>query len=82
MGRGRSSLLKELGERVPKFYPRDTNFVAGASITDSAIENCNKGFHNKDRAISTLDAWNLIEEMGLGADGNEDEIIKKIELME
>ncbi|GKV34386.1 hypothetical protein SLEP1_g42761 [Rubroshorea leprosula] len=60
----------------------DTNSVVGASITDSAIENYNRGFHNKDKVTSALDAWNLIKEMGLGANGNEDEIIKKIELME
>ncbi|GKU91329.1 hypothetical protein SLEP1_g5215 [Rubroshorea leprosula] len=82
MGRRWSSLLKELREKVPEFYPKDTNSVAGASITDSAIENCNRGFHNKDRVTSALDAWNLIKDMGLAADGNEDEIIKKIELME
>ncbi|GKU89877.1 hypothetical protein SLEP1_g3954 [Rubroshorea leprosula] len=50
--------------------------------SDSAIENYNRGFHNKDRVTSTLDAWNLIKDMGLAADGNEDEIIKKIELTE
>ncbi|GKV02282.1 hypothetical protein SLEP1_g14739 [Rubroshorea leprosula] len=82
MGRGRSSLLKELGEKVPEFYPKDTNSVAGASITDSTIENCKRGFHNKDRVTSALDAWNLIKDMGFAADGNEDEIIKKIELIE
>ncbi|GKV03082.1 hypothetical protein SLEP1_g15450 [Rubroshorea leprosula] len=82
MGRNRPRSSKELREGVPEFYPKETDSVAGASITDSAIENCNRGFHNKERAISAPDVWNLIKEMGLGADGNEEEIINKIELME
>ncbi|GLT49355.1 hypothetical protein SLA2020_229180 [Shorea laevis] len=80
--KGRSNLKKKLGEEIPKFIPNSSKPVAGESISDSAIANCNRGADVKSRTRLATEIWKFAQEVGAVAIGNDKEIINQIEQME
>ncbi|GKV35665.1 hypothetical protein SLEP1_g43906 [Rubroshorea leprosula] len=88
MGKGKKSRegrLKAISTQqggLPKFFSNAEKPVAGESISDGAIINCNKRSRARSNSNSAKEIWNFAKEIGLTATGDEQIIIQQIEEME
>ncbi|GKV05043.1 hypothetical protein SLEP1_g17092 [Rubroshorea leprosula] len=80
-GRGRSNSRETKGEVIPKFLPGTSNSVAGGSIGDNGIENCNRLLKTQLSRKSAKDLWDFAKQLGVIAE-NEEVMIKNLEEME
>ncbi|GKV29201.1 hypothetical protein SLEP1_g38147 [Rubroshorea leprosula] len=80
-GRGRSNSRETKGEVIPEFLPGTSNSVAGGSIGDSGIENCNRLLKTQPSRKIAEDLWDFAKQLGVIAE-NEEVMIKNLEEME
>ncbi|GKV25593.1 hypothetical protein SLEP1_g35004 [Rubroshorea leprosula] len=79
--RERKKKKVEKGQGVPKFMVSPEGEVAGESVGDSGIENCNRALRKQLQIQLAKDIWDLAKTLGATAE-NEEEILQKIEEME
>ncbi|GLT96818.1 hypothetical protein SLE2022_144160 [Rubroshorea leprosula] len=81
-GRSRQRRNKRLVEAEPIFFPNPGKQVVGDSLNDSGILNCNNCVKLRDRATTIQSIWDFAKGIGVEAQGSEDTILRKLELME
>ncbi|GKV48453.1 hypothetical protein SLEP1_g55266 [Rubroshorea leprosula] len=79
--RERQKMKVKKGQGVPKFMVSPDGEVAGESVGDSGIENCNRALRKQLQNQLAKDIWDLAKRLGATAE-NEEEILQKIEEME
>ncbi|GLU21788.1 hypothetical protein SLE2022_379040 [Rubroshorea leprosula] len=56
-----------LNPEIPKFFPTSSNYVAGESLEDSNINNCNKGILAKEKLFGAKEIWEFAKSIGVVA---------------
>ncbi|GKV44172.1 hypothetical protein SLEP1_g51378 [Rubroshorea leprosula] len=81
--RGTGRLNRESGVRrsLPVFAPSPNGKIAGGSVGDSEIHQCNKALKKKLQNRLAKEIWELAKQMGASTE-DEEEIIRRIEEME
>ncbi|GKV27153.1 hypothetical protein SLEP1_g36356 [Rubroshorea leprosula] len=69
------------GKKIPEFVPCASNPIAGGSVGDSGIENCNRILKKQPSRNIVVDLWNFAKKIGVVAE-NEENVIKRLEEME
>ncbi|GKV51770.1 hypothetical protein SLEP1_g58395 [Rubroshorea leprosula] len=77
----RQNMKPKKGKGVPKFMVSPDGEVAGESVGDSGIENCNRALRKQLQNQLAKDIWDLAKRLSATAE-NEEEILQKIEEME
>ncbi|GKV35117.1 hypothetical protein SLEP1_g43431 [Rubroshorea leprosula] len=73
---------EKLMELLPNFHPHLSKPVAGESVSDGAIANCNRGHRSRSKYSMAKEIWEFGKKIGAVACGNEAEIVKQIQHME
>ncbi|GKU90763.1 hypothetical protein SLEP1_g4714 [Rubroshorea leprosula] len=81
-GKGKGSHACSPTEKLPDFLPGSQSLTAGASVGDSDIMKRNQSFRANQKHRGAKEIWETAKEIGLVANGNEEEITQKIEQME
>ncbi|GKV16172.1 hypothetical protein SLEP1_g26854 [Rubroshorea leprosula] len=81
--RGRKKKIAQQVEERPEpiFMPNQEGKVAGDSIGDSEINNCNRALKKQWQSQLTKEIWDLATQLGAVAE-NDNEVIQRIEEME
>ncbi|GLT48337.1 hypothetical protein SLA2020_219690 [Shorea laevis] len=82
--KGRSRQRKNMGlvEAEPVFFPNPGKQVAGDSLNDSGILNYNNCVKLRDGEATIQSIRDFAKGIGVEAQGNEDTVLRKHELME
>ncbi|GKV05277.1 hypothetical protein SLEP1_g17307 [Rubroshorea leprosula] len=80
-GRGRSKESKPGTVGFPEFLSNGSDSVAGDSVGDSGIENCNRILKEEQRRKTAEDLWNFAKRIGMVAE-DEVGVIQDLEEME
>ncbi|GLT43306.1 hypothetical protein SLA2020_172670 [Shorea laevis] len=80
--RGRPNRRVAIVEAEPVFLQNLNKQVAGESISDGGIANCNKRALTGDKIESTTSIWEFAKAIGVEAQGSEIMVLKKLEMME
>ncbi|GKV29208.1 hypothetical protein SLEP1_g38154 [Rubroshorea leprosula] len=80
-GRKKQHKKPGLEDKIPIFLGKD-NKVAGESIGDSEIANCNRDRLKQAELGGAAKIWNLAKKIGVVAMGNEGEVLQQLEEME
>ncbi|GKV44013.1 hypothetical protein SLEP1_g51242 [Rubroshorea leprosula] len=78
-GRGKPKWSQVERKRIPEFLPSTSNLVAGGSVGDSGIENCNRLLKEHPNKKIVGDLWNFAKNLGVVAK-DEEGVIKKLEM--
>ncbi|GLU19816.1 hypothetical protein SLE2022_360420 [Rubroshorea leprosula] len=81
-GKGKRSHACSPTEKLPDFLPGSQSLTAGASVGDSDIMKRNQSLRANQKHRGAKEIWQTAKEIGLVANGNEEEITQKIEQME
>ncbi|GKV12023.1 hypothetical protein SLEP1_g23228 [Rubroshorea leprosula] len=79
--RGRCGARQAEEEAVPMFLPSTSNSIAGGSVRDSGIQNCNRLLKELPNKQIATDIWEFVKKIGVVAE-EEESVIKKLEEME
>ncbi|GKV35275.1 hypothetical protein SLEP1_g43574 [Rubroshorea leprosula] len=79
--RGRCGARQSEEEAVPVFLPSTSNSIAGGSVGDNGIQNCNRLLKEAPNKLIANDIWEFAKKIGAVAE-EEDSVIKKLEEME
>ncbi|GKV53163.1 hypothetical protein SLEP1_g59701 [Rubroshorea leprosula] len=80
-GRGKQSMQPTKRKLAPKFLPNPNGLVAGDSIGDRNIQNCNRFLKKKMQNRLAKEIWDLAKQLGAMAE-DDDEMIQRIEELE
>ncbi|GLT64418.1 hypothetical protein SLA2020_369150 [Shorea laevis] len=80
--RGRQRRRKELVEAEPIFFPNPCKQVAGESLKDSGIINCNNCVKSRKEVDIAKEIWDFAKAIGVETQGDDNMVLEKIELME
>ncbi|GKV48455.1 hypothetical protein SLEP1_g55268 [Rubroshorea leprosula] len=74
--------MQRTAERqAPKFLPNPNGKIAGGSVGDSGILNCNRSIKKQMQSQLAKEIWDLVKQLGANAE-NDVEVLQKIEEME
>ncbi|GKV42304.1 hypothetical protein SLEP1_g49718 [Rubroshorea leprosula] len=79
--RGRQNKKPKEGKMEPKFIASQDGDIAGGSVGDSGIQNCNQVLRKQLQTQLAKDIWDLAKRLGATAE-NDEEILQKINEME
>ncbi|GKV45492.1 hypothetical protein SLEP1_g52564 [Rubroshorea leprosula] len=79
--RGRQNKKPKEGMTEPKFIASPYGEIAGESVEDSGIQNCNRALRKQLQSQLVKDIWDLAKRLGATAE-NDEEILQKINEME
>ncbi|GKV04587.1 hypothetical protein SLEP1_g16731 [Rubroshorea leprosula] len=79
--KGKKLVIEKMTHQV-SFEADLAQAVAGDSINDNNIQNCNKGIIVKDNIRDTEALWNRIKDLGVSTTGDEIPVLRKLEEME
>ncbi|GLT85842.1 hypothetical protein SLE2022_040170 [Rubroshorea leprosula] len=77
-----SRKAREIEERMPNFSPNPQYQEAEESITDSGIENRNRCLRSEAKSGTGEQIWGFAKIIGVVDRGNEDEVLRRLEVME
>ncbi|GLT95915.1 hypothetical protein SLE2022_135680 [Rubroshorea leprosula] len=78
---GKQSMQEAERRTEPKFLASPNGKIAGGSVGDSGIQNCNRGLKKQMQNQLAKDIWDLAKQLGAVAEDDR-EIIQRIEEME
>ncbi|GKV49956.1 hypothetical protein SLEP1_g56677 [Rubroshorea leprosula] len=78
----KSKKNRKLEELMPRFYSGDQNQIADELIVDGGIENRNRRLRFEVNKTNGDRIWSFAKEIGVVAQGNEDEVLQKLNAME
>ncbi|GLU08672.1 hypothetical protein SLE2022_255710 [Rubroshorea leprosula] len=75
------NMQRSAGTKAPEFMPNPDGKVAGGSIGDSGILNCNRSIKKQLQSQVAREIWDLAKQLGANAE-NDLDVLQKIEEME